>query len=211
MLITVLPTLETKDDWLNFFRREHPYCLVDSPSCLVDFQSTYLQLTRFNVQKDDALRYTLGSRTSLEPAWQLIKGCGWSLRLVMEGLESLNFNANVRDNAAFRLPSDLSVRKSFAREPRLQPFLVNASQHISPVTLGKYLRDEQYTKLHALSSYPLPNLHSLIISLSTEPERWQVTQQQDLVKVILDSQPLFQLTLTNTSVKRYLSSSSMHF
>ncbi|KGK41975.1 hypothetical protein LH51_10735 [Nitrincola sp. A-D6] len=104
MLIRILPSLESREAWLNFFRREIPYCLVDDQATLVDFQSTYLQLTHLNTSLSDPIRYTLGARTSLEPAWQLIKRCNWSLKAVLEGLDSLEFSSNARDNAHFTLP-----------------------------------------------------------------------------------------------------------
>lgn len=206
MMISVLPSLESKTDWLNFFRREHPYCLIETPSSLVDFQSTYLQLTCFTGQQEDAVRYTLGSRSSLEPAWQLIKGCGWSLTCVVNGLETLNFNTSVRDSAAFKLPSDLSVRKSFAREPRLQPFLnIGAADSISPVQLALRIRNQQFDQLTAIEKRPLPSLHSLIVSLSTESRRWQIERQQNRVQASLDHQPMFTLMLLDTLAKRHCS------
>lgn len=156
------------------------------------------------------MRFTLGSRSSLEPAWQLIKGCGWSLTHVIHGLESLNFNTNVRDNAAFKLPSDLSVRKSFAREPRLQPFISHEiTTAITPLQLANHIRNEQFDQLIPLSKQAVPSLHSLIISLSTESTRWQLFCQQDRVSATLDKQPLFQLKLIDAPAKRFLASNDI--
>lgn len=117
MIIRVLPQLETRDDWVAFCRREVPYSLVDSPACLVDFQTHFLQLTLF--QPSGPLRYTLGSRRSIDPAWQLIKRCEWSLGALLQGLENMDFGSNVRDNELLGVHTDLSARRSFPRGPHL--------------------------------------------------------------------------------------------
>ncbi len=117
MIVRVLPQLESRDQWIAFCRREIPYCLVDTPACLVDFQSHFLQLTLFT--QDDPLRYTLGSRRSMDPAWQLIKRCNWSLNRLVGGLSTLDFGGNVRDNELLGAHSDLSVRLSRPRDPHL--------------------------------------------------------------------------------------------
>ena len=117
MIIRILPQLESRDEWLAFCRREQPYCLVDRPQCLVDFQTHFLQLTLF--ETDPEVRFTLGSRRSMEPAWKLIKGCNWSLTRLLEGLEALDFGGNARDNGLLGLGGDLSARRSFPRDPHL--------------------------------------------------------------------------------------------
>lgn len=205
MNIAVLSSLESKDNWLSFFRREHPYCLIDNPATLVDFQSTFLQLTCFKPNQEDAVRYTLGSRSSLEPAWQLIKGCGWSLQCVIQGLESLNFNTNVRDNSAFKIPSELSVRKSFAHEPRLNPFITPVtSNSINADQLARILRSEQYHQFEMLCRSLSPSIHSILLSLSTEPQKWTLSQEKSVIKAEFNRQPLFQLELAEKRSKRYL-------
>jgi hypothetical protein len=205
MIIAVFPSLESKQDWLIFFRREHPYCLIDMPSTLVDFQSTFLQLTCFKPDEEDAVRFTLGSRSSMEPAWQLIKGCGWSLRSVIEGLESLNFNTNVRDNSAFNIPSELSVRKSFAKEPRLSNFInPTVSNTLSAERLAQCLYAQQYDQFELLSKSFTPSLHSIMLSLSTEPQKWRIAEENFFLKASFNSQAVFRLRLKNSSTKRYL-------
>lgn len=210
MIISVLHSLENKSDWLSFFRREHPYCLVDKPAVLVDFQSTFLQLTCFQPGASDALRYTLGSRTSLEPAWQLIKGCHWSLNAVVEGLNSLNFNTNVRDRGHFNLPSDLSVRKSFTREPRLYPFAgETAKERITPDSLAELLRNQQYEQLQILSSQGALNVHSLMISLATEHHVWQLFEENSKILAHYRGRPMFALQLSKQTPKRHLLSQEL--
>ncbi|MFW1677002.1 hypothetical protein ACFVYJ_04380 [Pontibacter sp. JAM-7] len=120
MNIRVLPSLNTRDQWITFCRREQPYCYVEQPVCLVDFQSSFLQLTLFP-EHGDAIKYSLGSRNSMEPAWQLIKACNWQLETLINGLNEMDFSSNVRDNALLQVHTDLTARKVFAREKLLPP------------------------------------------------------------------------------------------
>ena len=117
MMIPILPALENREQWIEFFQRERPYAQVRQPNCRVDLQTTYLQLTRFDQQK--AIRYTLGSRTTLEPVWQIITRCNWSLTELMEGLDSLEPGSTVRDKGISNWSPDLSVRRSIPREQQL--------------------------------------------------------------------------------------------
>lgn len=150
MIIRVLPQLESREEWLAFCRREMPYCLIDHPSCLVDFQTHFLQLTLFDTVPE--VRYTLGSRRSMEPAWQLIKGCNWSLTRLIEGLASLDFGSNVRDNGLLGLEGELSARRSFPRDAhlhspassRLLAPLKTLPQHWCAHTLSCLLANEQF-------------------------------------------------------------------
>lgn len=118
MIIPVLQQLNTRDEWMAFCRRETPYCFVGTPECLVDFQSTFLIITLLpkNTLSQDAVKYSIGSRTSIEPVWQLIKGCKWNLNAIILGLEEMDFSSNVRDNSLLKAHTDLSVRKYFSRE-----------------------------------------------------------------------------------------------
>ncbi|GAA0783665.1 hypothetical protein [Marinobacterium sediminicola] len=129
MIVRVLPQLESREEWIAFCRRETPYCLVDTPACLVDFQSHFLQLTLFG--KGDPVRYTLGSRSSMDPAWQLIKRCQWSLSALVKGLNTLDFGGNVRDNELLGVHSDLSARRSRPRDPHLHA--PASSRHLAPL------------------------------------------------------------------------------
>lgn len=123
MIIPVLNELSQRCQWLDFCRREAPYCFVENPECLIDFQSTFLKITL--LPKDtliqDAIKYSLGSRRSMEPVWRLIKGCNWDLRTIINGLEEMDFSSNARDNSILKVHTDLSVRKYFSRERCIAP------------------------------------------------------------------------------------------
>ncbi len=119
MMIPVLTELENRQQWLEFLRRERPYAQLKTPSCRVDLQSTYLQITLLSSNNGSPLRYTLGSRNSIEPVWQLISRCNWSLTEITDGLESMAFTGNARDSKNADWDSDLSVRRSVPREPGL--------------------------------------------------------------------------------------------
>lgn len=123
MVIPVIPTLNTREQWLAFCRRERPYAFIEQPDCLLDFQSTFLKITLLPAQNHfrDSLKYSLGARTSMEPVWRLIKACQWDLGAIIQGLEQMDFSSNVRDNSLLKLHTDLSVRKYFSREPHLVP------------------------------------------------------------------------------------------
>ena len=128
MVIPVLNKLSTREQWLDFCRREAPYCFVEAPECLIDFQSTFLKITLLPNHSlvHDAVKYSLGSRSSMEPVWRLIKSCNWNIQHIIQGLEEMDFSSNVRDNSLLKAHTDLSVRKYFSRERCL----------VSPGSLG---------------------------------------------------------------------------
>ncbi|MCP4594943.1 hypothetical protein [Neptuniibacter sp.] len=121
MIIPVLPTLNTRDQWMEFCRREAPYCFVEQPECLLDFQSTFLKITLLpkGTLIHDSIKYSLGSRISMEPVWRLIKACNWDLHAIIQGMEQMDFGSNVRDNSLLKVHTDLTVRKYFSREKHI--------------------------------------------------------------------------------------------
>lgn len=188
MIIRVLPELESREQWLAFVRREQPYCLIEAPECLVDFQTHFLQLTLFNRDPDqthrDPERYTLGSRASMQPAWDLIKACGWSLKRIIAGLEQLGFDSNVRDNALLGLHGDVTVRKRFARERNLVP--PSASGLLAPLTaLPEQWSGETLCRLLANGQWHdwqaeadgAPSPRALLLALQQSCEQWQVARR----------------------------------
>jgi len=152
MHIPVLNQLETRTDWVSFFRRERSYAYIKNPLCLIDLQSTYLQLTLLDNEQLDgrsATKYSLGSRRSVEPAWRLIKSCNWQLSVLIEGLDSLRFNSNVRDNSFLQRHTDLTVRKFFAKDKQvIAPSLIG---QVSPITQAPAAWD--ITTVQRLLSY----------------------------------------------------------
>lgn len=116
MMIPILPELESREQWIGFFQRERPYAQVRRPNCRVDLQTTYLQITCFGAQP---VRFTLGSKTTLEPVWQIISRCHWSLSNIIAGLEGIESGRSVRDRGVSDWSPDLSVRRSIPREQQL--------------------------------------------------------------------------------------------
>ncbi len=178
MIIRVLPQLETRAEWMAFCRRESPYCLVDTPACLVDFQTHFLQLTLF--LDKGPVRYTLGSRRSIDPAWQLIKRCNWSLKAILEGLDTLDFGSNVRDNELLGIHTDLSARRSFPRDPHLNAPdssalltpLTGFPSHWNGVTLQRLLVSGQFRDWRLEQDTIELSPRGLLIELVEHPKTW---------------------------------------
>lgn len=178
MIIRVLPQLESREEWLAFCRREQPYCLIDQPGCLVDFQTHFLQLTLFEASPE--VRFTVGSRRSMEPAWQLIKGCNWSLTRLIEGLKSMDFGSNVRDNSVLGLGSDLSARRSFPRDPHLHN--PASSRLLAPLkadphtwchhTLSCLLANEQFRDWREEQEEASLSADGVLLDLLEHPQEW---------------------------------------
>lgn len=181
MIIRVLPQLENRAEWMAFCRRESPYCLVDRPGCLVDFQTHFLQLTLFG--EGDPVRYTLGSRRSIDPAWQLIKRCQWSLTALLEGLETLDFGSNVRDNELLGVHTDLSARRSFPRDPYLNgpdsSALLNPLKSYPPqwnrLSLQRLLVSGQFRDWRLEQETISLSPRGLLLELVEHPDCWSAT------------------------------------
>ncbi|WP_207062021.1 hypothetical protein [Motiliproteus sp. SC1-56] len=125
----MLPQLSSAPEWIAFCRRETPYCFVEQPDCLVDFQSNHLVITLLNRQVrngKEAIKYSIGSAQSIEPAWNFIKACQFDLGYMVQGLEQVNFEGNARDNSGFPALQGIGIRKFFAKERAV----------ISPAVLG---------------------------------------------------------------------------
>lgn len=197
MNIRVLPELESRDQWLAFIRREQPYCLVEEPQCLVDFQTSFLQLTLFSADHRDAERYTLGSRSAMQPAWALIKGCNWSLKHLTRGLSELDFSSNVRDNELFRGNTDLSVRKRFVHEPRLVPpaatGLLQPLQALpaqwSGESLCQLLANEQWRDWRNEGDTTITP-RALLLELQQNLPLWQVARSGERLFLRREGEPL---------------------
>ncbi|EPJ49327.1 MAG: hypothetical protein OFPI_25330 [Osedax symbiont Rs2] len=205
MKIPILQSLESQRQWLTFSAQEIPYAYINSPLSLVDFQSSFLQITAIEKNLRDgrrATKFSIGSKKSSEAAWALIESCQWSLKKVLAGLNSLDFSSNVRDNSALNVHSDLSVRQFFSKDKCvISPLLL---QQLSPLTAQPrtwYLNDvkrllscEQYSDLKWLSKHPQFNsVHSVLLQLISYPEGWRIDRQKNYLV----------LSLKNTFILRF--------
>jgi len=215
MIIRVLPQLNCRQHWIDFCRRETPYCFVDQPECLVDFQGTHLQITLLaqNTQGKDAIKYSLGSRRSVEPAWQLIRACNWDLTALVNGLEQMDFSSNVRDNSLLGVHTDLTARKFFSKERSVvapssigllkpvcnQPEIWDGS-HLLRLIANNQFRDLRNEQLALPSSngkqsggLPTPSSRSLRMMLMDQPHRWIGQIHQQRLHLFKDRQPCVSL------------------
>lgn len=199
MNIRCLPHLNTKHAWLNFCKREVSCCFTEQPEAMVDFQTTYLMITvleRNTQHGKQAIKYSLGSRTSMGPAWKFIQACDFNLELMIDGLAQINFAGNVRDNSLLKAHTDLTVRKFFSRDRsiispsrlgRLIP-LTAPPQHWQLRHLACLLAHQQYQDMRteqlalpssdpstiAFKGIPTPKVQAILVKLINQPDAWQV-------------------------------------
>ena len=218
MNIRCLPHLNTREAWLAFCQRELPYCFIEQPECLVDFQTTYLMITLLDGNTRNgkqATKYSLGSRSSLEPAWNFIKACSFDLGLMVDGLNQVNFDSNVRDNSFLKAHTDLTVRKFFSKERsiispshlgRLLP-LRHPPAHWDLYSACALLAHNQFRELRTeqmalpgndqfmveFKGIPAPEVQSMLSEMISAPQYWQVLPHpNDSRRVIInrDQAPL---------------------
>jgi hypothetical protein len=210
MQIPVLTTLENRTDWIRFLRKERPYAYVREPLCLVDLQSTYLQITLLTKDQLDgrsAIKYSIGSKHSIEPTWRLIKGCNWHLSTLIDGLETLRFDSNVRDNSFLKAHSDITVRRFFAKEKAL--FNPERIGLVTPVTIRpnewslddviRLISHDQFKfAVCVLSPKTAPPIKHVLLRLLESHEGWtlECIQMDDEEDIILSfkGKPILQLT-----------------
>ncbi len=210
MIIRILPSLNDRQQWIEFCRREVPYCFVEQPDTLVDFQSTHLVITLLNKQVrngKEAVKYSVGSRQSVEPAWHFIKACRFSLDYMVQGLQDIEFMGNVRDNSQSGFLPDVNIRQYFAKEQAV----------ISPAFLGeleplphypqqwelhqccRLLANQQFQNLRfekkALNGGHCgsPDAQTLLINLVENPDQWRVRLRDSRLWLINGKQPMFSL------------------
>ncbi|MCV6589302.1 MAG: hypothetical protein OIF57_09765 [Marinobacterium sp.] len=183
VIIPVLPQLHSRNDWIEFCRRETPYCYVEYPQCLVDLQTTYLQLTLLGNEKQgrQAIKYSLGSRLSVEPVWDLIRSCQWQLGRIIQGLESMDFSSNVRDNSLLKAHTDITVRKFFSKERSLvAPGSLGMLHHLCDEpqlwcgnTLARLLANQQFRQFRSgPDAEPGRDANSLLLDIIQQPLLW---------------------------------------
>ncbi|MDO6562015.1 hypothetical protein Q4488_01360 [Amphritea sp. 1_MG-2023] len=199
MNIRCLPHLNTKQAWLSFCKREVSCCFTEQPEAMVDFQTTYLMITVLEQntrQGKQAMKYSLGSRTSMAPAWKFIKACDFNLQRMIDGLAQINFDGNVRDNSLLKAHTDLTVRKFFSRDRliispgnlgRLIP-LTAPPAHWSLRDLACLLANQQFRDMRTeqlalpgndqfmieFRGIPTPEIQETLVDIINQPEQWQV-------------------------------------
>lgn len=192
MIIPVLPSLQGRSQWIAFCRRERPYCYVREPDTLVDMQSTFLIITLLGDHVRDgrqATKFSIGTRTSLQPAWQFIQACNFDLRYMVNGLQQVRFDGNARDNSRFRAADNVSIRKFFSKEAALlssaaigplEP-LQQLPERWSLLHTCQLLANEQFDELRCEGQLPAPG------SIRTAAA---IDGQQLLLRQIESPQPL---------------------
>ena len=199
MNIRCLPHLNTREAWLAFCQREVSYCFTEQPEALVDFQTTYLMVTLLDGSVrhgKQATKYSLGSKTSMEPAWNFIKACDFNLETMINGLNQVNFDGNVRDNSLLKAHTDLTVRKFFSKERaiispghlcRLYPVL-EAEEHWDLHHLRRLLANGQFQDMRTeqlalpnsdefmveFKGIPAPEIQGMLIDIIDQPDHWQL-------------------------------------
>ncbi|SEQ53893.1 hypothetical protein SAMN03080615_01908 [Amphritea atlantica] len=199
MNIRCLPHLNTKQAWLDFCKREVSSCFIESPEAMVDFQTTYLMITVLDNNTrhgKQAIKYSLGSRSSLKPAWKFIQACDFNLQMMIDGLAEINFDGNVRDNSLLKAHTDLTVRKFFSKDRsiispgnlgRLIPLTEAPSLWTLP-HLSRLLANQQFRGLRSeqlalpgndqfmveYKGIPAPEAQELLVGIINQPEQWQV-------------------------------------
>lgn len=206
MSIALLPQLETRTEWISFFRREHPCVYIKQPLCLVDFQSTYLQITLLSHTSLDGrhnIKYSLGSQSSMEPAWKLIKGCNWQLSEIVNGLDNLYFGSNVRDNSLQQRHSQLTVRKAYAKDKHLiSPALIGPLtplQHLPDswnlTLLARLLSHRQYSHITFVPQPDKPPpVRSLLVQLFDSPDSWHLRYEPPYLLLLYHQAEVLKLT-----------------
>ena len=199
MNIRCLPHLNTKQAWLDFCQREVSSCFTATPEAMVDLQTTYLMITVLdnNIrQGKQAIKYSLGSRNSLKPAWRFIQACDFNLQIMIDGLAEINFDGNVRDNSLLKAHTDLTVRKFFSKDRsiispgnlgRLLPLTAAPHRwelrHLSALLANHQYRDIRTEQLALpgndqfmveFKGIPAPEVQQMLVEIINHPQYWQV-------------------------------------
>jgi hypothetical protein len=192
MKIPILPALESQQQWLSFSAQQIPYAYVSSPLTLVDFQSTFIQITDIKKNLRDgrqAQKFSVGARKSSSAAWQLIENSQWSLKRLMAGLNDLEFTSNVRDNSALNAHGELTLRQSYAKDKCIiSPLLLQPLTPLLALPKAWFLQDikrllscEQYSDVKWLCQDPILNSCSAVLMQLNHPQRSLIDRQKELL------------------------------
>ena len=210
MIIRVLDSLSNRQQWIEFCRREHPYCFISHPDTLVDFQTSHLLISLLNRQirhGQQAIKYSIGSRHSIAPAWHFIKACGFDLERMIDLLQSQDFDGNARDNAQLGLRPDISIRKFFSKERAVvSPSFLGPLEPLPRLpefwdlhAVCRLLANQQFSDLRCqspeLKANPKnqPKAQSLLIALVETPEQWQLQLRSKRLYIFKDRRHLYSL------------------
>ncbi|PIE25299.1 MAG: hypothetical protein CSA60_00870 [Neptuniibacter caesariensis] len=146
----------------------------------------------------------------MEPVWRLIKGCEWDLQAIINGLETMDFSSNVRDNSLLKVHTDLSVRKYFNREhcvvppshiglldPLMaEPNIWDSRQLARLITHQQFtsLRSEQKSSLgHHGSNFKTPDLGEITLTLLNPVENCIGHMHKNRLHIFRGKQPFISL------------------
>jgi hypothetical protein len=212
MKIAILETLETQQQWQDFSARKIPYAYVLNPLSLIDFQSTFIQLTDIDKNLRDgrqATKYSIGSRKSAQAAWALIEKCEWSLIQLFKQLKVLDFSSNVRDNSVLDIHGDLTVRQFFAKEKcAISPWLL---QHLTPLThtpkrwylndIKRLLSSDQISNITWLDDRPqMRSIKAILNALISYPQGWQIDTDNNLITLLYKRSPIVSFSALITAL-----------
>ncbi len=210
MNIRCLPHLNDRDAWVAFCQREVAYCFTESPEALVDFQTSYLLITLLENKTRNgkqAIKYSIGSKSSMEPAWRFIKACDFSLQQMISGLNQVNFNGNVRDNSLLQAHTDLTVRKFFSKERTvISPSQIGLLLPLAAApafwdvhSLCCILANQQFSGLRTeqmalpgnsefmveYQEIPPPDSDNILVDIIDAPDIWQVRPHPNETRRVL--------------------------
>jgi len=206
MKIPILKSLESREQWLSFSAQETPYAYISSPLALVDFQTSFIMVTDINKNLRDgrrAKKFSIGAKLSNDPAWALIESSQWSLKVLLDKLNSLDFSSNVRDNSALNVHGDLTVRQFFSKDKCIiSPLLLVQLAPLQKSPSAWFLNDvkrllscEQYKELKWLVKDPqLNSIKAVLMQLISHPEGWRIDMQKE--KIVLSHKDVFILRFT---------------
>lgn len=213
MIIRIIDSLSSRQQWIDFCRRERPYCFIRQPDTLIDFQTSYLTITLLNQQVrhgQQATKYSIGSRASIAPAWQFIKACQFDLQQMIDLLQQQQFDGNARDNALAGLRRDTHIRKFFAKERAvvspaflgpLQP-LTTAPAFWDLHSVCRLLANQQFEQLRSdsaqdnaaegrASDTSAPDAQALLLTLIENPNRWRIESRPPRIYIYRDRNHLY--------------------